>query len=54
MMFTDEKMFIKNDYLNPKNDVIWTNDRSDANERSRLHSMEKYPVCVIVTVDVTY
>ncbi|CAF1221231.1 unnamed protein product [Didymodactylos carnosus] len=54
MMFTDEKIFTKNGYLNPKNDVIWADDRSDANERGGLHSIQKYPVCVMVAVGVTW
>ena len=53
MMFTDEEIFNKNSYFNPENDVIWTDDRSDASEHGRLHSMEKYPVCVMVVVDAT-
>ena len=52
MMFTDEKIFIKNGYINRKNDVIWVDDRSDANERGGLHSMEKYPMRVMVAVDI--
>jgi hypothetical protein len=53
MMFTDEKYFTKNGYFNPKNDVIWADDRSDANERGGLHSMEKYSVSIMVAVGVT-
>ena len=45
LMFTDEKLFTKNGYFNPKNDVISVDDRSVANELGGLHSMEKYPVC---------
>ena len=26
MMFTDEKLFTKNGYLNPKNDIVWAVD----------------------------
>ena len=33
MMFTDEKIFTKNGYFNPKTDVVWADDRSDATER---------------------
>ena len=40
-------------YFNPKNDVIWADDRSDANELGGLHSIEKYPVCVMVAVGTT-
>lgn len=54
MMFTDEKIFTKNGYFNPKNDVIWADDRYDANERGGHHSIQKYPVCVMVAVGVTW
>ena len=49
-----KKLFIKNDYFNPKNDVIWVDDRSVANELSGLHSVEKYPVYVMVAVGATW
>ena len=54
MMLTNEKIFTKNGYFNPKNAVIWADDRSDANERDGLHSMEKYPVCVMVALCATW
>ena len=54
MMFTDEKIFTRNGYFNPKNDVVWADDRIDANEHNGLHSMEKYPVSVMVAVGVTW
>ena len=54
MMFTDEKIFTKNGYLNPKNDVVWADDRSDANERGAMHSIEKYPVSIMVGLGVTW
>ena len=41
MMFTNEKIFIKNGYFNPKNDVTWADNRSVANELGGLHSIEK-------------
>ena len=53
-MFTDKKVFTKNDYFNPKNYVTWADDRSVANKLSGLHSMEKYPVCVMVAVGATW
>ncbi|CAF1303899.1 unnamed protein product [Rotaria magnacalcarata] len=53
-MFTDEKLFTKNGYFNPKNDVIWADDRSDANKRGELHSMQQYPVSVMVAVGATW
>ena len=53
MMFTDKEISTKNSYFNPKDDAIWADDRSDANEGGELHSMEKYPVCVMVAVDAT-
>jgi hypothetical protein len=38
-MFTDGNIFTKNGYFNPQNDVVWADDRSDANEHGGLHSM---------------
>ena len=54
MMFTDEKIFRKNGYFNPHNDVVWADDRSDANERGGLFSVDKYPVCIMVALGVTW
>ncbi len=48
MMFTDEKIFNRNGYFNPKNDVIWADSRSDANE------VEKFPVSVMVALGATW
>ena len=53
-MFTDEKIFTRNGFLNPKNDVVWADDRSDANERGGLHLMEKYPISIMIALDVTW
>ena len=53
-MFTDEKIFTRNGFLNPKNDVVWADDRSDANERGGLHLMEKYPISIMIASDVTW
>ena len=52
-MFTDEKIFTKNDYFNTKNDVVWADDRSDATERDRLYSKKKYPVSIMVALGAT-
>ena len=54
MMFTDEKTFTKNGYFNPKNDVVWADDRSDATERGGLYSKEKYPVPIMVALGATW
>ncbi|CAF3503406.1 unnamed protein product [Rotaria socialis] len=54
MMFTDEKIFTKNGYFNPKNDVIWASNRSDANESRGLHEMEKYPISIMVALGATW
>lgn len=54
MMFTDEKIFTRNGYFNPKNDIVWADDRSDANEHDGLHQMEKYPVSIMVALGVTW
>ena len=39
--------------MNPKNDVVWADDRSDANERAGLHLMEKYPISIMIALSVT-
>ena len=49
-MFRDEKIFTKNGYFNPKNDVVWADDRS---ERDGLYSKEKYPVSIMVALGAT-
>ena len=53
-MFTDEKIFTKNGYFNPKNDVVWADDRSDATEHDGLYSKEKYPVSIMVALGATW
>ena len=53
MMFTDEKIFTKNGYFNPKNDVLWADDRSDAIEPDRLYSKEKYPISIMIALGAT-
>ncbi|CAF3793314.1 unnamed protein product, partial [Rotaria sp. Silwood1] len=42
-------------FFNPtkKNNVVWADNRSDANECGRLDKMEKYPVSIIVVLGVT-
>ena len=54
MMFTDEKILTKHGYFNPKNDVVWADDRSDATERGGLYSKEKYPVSIMVALGATW
>jgi hypothetical protein len=54
MMFTDEKIFTKNGYFNLKNDVVWADDRSDANERNGLFTKEKYPISIMIGLGVTW
>ena len=53
-MLTDEKIFTKNGYFNPKSDVVWADDRSDATERAGLYSKEKYPVSIMVALGMTW
>ena len=53
-MFTDEKIFTKNGYFNPKNDIVWADDRSDATERGGLYSKEKYSVSIMVALGATW
>ena len=50
-MFTDEKIFTKNDYFNPKNDVVWADDRS---ERDGSYSKKQYPVSIMVALGAIY
>ena len=54
MVFVDEKIFTKNGYFNPKNDVVWADSRSDANERGGIHEKEKYSISVMVALDATW
>ncbi|CAF4902674.1 unnamed protein product, partial [Rotaria sp. Silwood1] len=54
MTFTDEKIFTKNGYLNPKNDVVWADSRCDANERGGVHEKEKFPVSVMIALGATW
>jgi hypothetical protein len=54
MMFTDEKIFTKNGFFNPKNDVVWADSRSDANENGGIRQSEKYPVSIMVGLGVTW
>ena len=54
LMLTDEKIFTRNGFLNPKNDVVWADDRSDANEGGGLHLMEKYPISIMIALDITW
>ncbi|CAF1097776.1 unnamed protein product [Rotaria magnacalcarata] len=53
-MFTDEKIFTRNGYFNRKNDVVWANNRNDANENGGIHEREKYPVSIIVALGATW
>ncbi|CAM4844145.1 unnamed protein product [Rotaria magnacalcarata] len=53
-MFTDEKIFTRNGYFNRKNDVVWANNRNDANEYGGIHEREKYPVSIIVALGATW
>ena len=54
IMYTDEKVFTKNCYFNPKNYVVWADDRADATERDGLYSKEKYPVSIMVALGATW
>ena len=50
MMLLMKKYLPKMVHFNPKNDVVWADDRSDATERDRLYSKEKYPVSIMVAL----
>ena len=54
MMCIEEKIFTKNGYFKPNNDVVWANDQCDANERGVLHSMKKYSVFIMAGLGVTW
>ena len=53
LIFTNEKIFLSNGFLNPKNDVARANDRSHANEHDGLHLMKKYPISIMIALSVT-
>ncbi|CAF2062853.1 unnamed protein product [Rotaria magnacalcarata] len=53
-MFTDEKIFTRNGYFNPKNDAVWANNRNDANEYGGIREREKYPVSIMVALGATW
>jgi len=53
-MFTDEKVFTTNGYYNPKNDVVWADSRSQANEIGGVFEAEKYPTLVMVALGDTW
>lgn len=54
MMFTDEKIFTRNGYFNPKNDVIWANSRSEANESGGIFEIQKFPISVMVSLGASW
>ena len=41
MMFTDEKFFTRNGYLNLKNDVVWADSRLEADMNNGIYAKEK-------------
>jgi len=53
-MYTDEKIFTTNGYFNPKNDIVWADDRQSANEEGGVFEEEKYPINVMVALGVTW
>ena len=53
-MFTNEKIFTNNGYLNPKNSVVWADSRSDANKEFGKFEKEKYPISVMVALGATW
>ena len=54
IMFSDQKIFTRNGYFNPKNDVIWADSRYDANEAGGYHETEEFPVSVMVALGATW
>lgn len=53
-MFTDEKIFTTNGFFNPKNNVIWAESRSKANEEDGTHELEKHPISEMVALGATW
>ncbi|CAF5174975.1 unnamed protein product, partial [Rotaria magnacalcarata] len=47
-MFSDEKIFTRNGYFNPKNDAILADSRYEANEAGGYRESEKFPVYLMV------
>ncbi|CAF3689023.1 unnamed protein product [Rotaria socialis] len=54
MMVTDEKIFTKNGYINPKNDVVWADSRCDTNDRGGVHEKEKFPASIMIAFGATW
>ncbi|CAM4847478.1 unnamed protein product [Rotaria magnacalcarata] len=54
IMSSDEKIFTRNGYFNPKNDVVWADSRYDANEAGGYHETEKFPVSLRVALGATW
>lgn len=53
-MFTDEKIFTVDGFHNPKNSVVWSESRIDANENGGTFAQQKYPISVMVAIGVTW
>ena len=45
---------MRNGYINPKNDIVWADSRSDANESGGTFELEKYPIAVMVAIGATW
>lgn len=54
MMWVDEKIFTRNGYFNPQNDIVWAKDRESANQRGGLLEQAKYPETVMVAMGITW
>ena len=54
MMWVDEKIFTRNGYFNPQNDIIWAKDRESANQHGGLLEKEKYPESVMIAMGITW
>ena len=52
-MLIDEKLFIINCQFSPKNDVMWVNNRIDANNAGGTHENERFPIYVMVILGAT-
>ena len=53
-MFTDEKVFTIEGCFNPKNDGIWSDDRSSANMEGGIFEKEKYSIIIMVALGATW
>lgn len=54
ILFSDEKIFDGDGQINPKNDVVYAENREQANNTGGLKPKHKYPYKVMVWIGLTY